>query len=126
MRSGERVATLLGAVALAVGLGACGDDGGGDDPVARGGEIARDVGCMACHDTGTTTRIGPGWGATWGTEAELTDGRTVVVDEEFLRTAVADPNADVRVGFEPSMPRVPLSDEEIDDVTAYLRDVSGG
>ena len=125
MRSTERLAALVGASALVIGLGACGGDGG-DDPVARGEEIARDVGCMACHDSGTTTRIGPGWGGTWGTEVELTDGRTVVVDEEFLRTAIADPNADVRAGFEPSMPRVPLSDEEIDDVTAYLRDVAGG
>lgn len=117
-----RVAVWLGLFPLLVA--ACG--GGGDDPVARGERIAGDVGCTACHDTGTSTRIGPGWGDTWGTEVELVDGRTVTVDEEFLRRAVVDPNADVRAGFAPSMPRVPLTDEEIADVTAYLRDLAGG
>jgi cytochrome c oxidase subunit II len=106
-------------------LAACGG-GGGDDPVARGRDIVEDVGCTACHDTGTATRIGPGWGETWGTEVPLEDGRTLVVDEEFLRRAVVDPMADVREGFRPGMPQVPLTDEEIDDVTAYLRDLAGG
>ena len=59
-------------------------------------------------------------------EVELADGRTVVVDEAFLRRSVTDPTADVRGGFPPSMPRVPLSDAELDDVTAYLRDLAGG
>lgn len=108
----------------ALALAACG--GGDDDPAAAGKEIARDVGCMACHDSGTSTRIGPGWGGTWGEEVELEDGRTVVVDEEYLRRSITDPTADVRAGFPPSMPRVPLSDEEIDQVVAYLRQVAGG
>lgn len=114
------------AVAVVVLGAAAGCGGDADDPVARGEEIARDVGCMACHDTGTTTRIGPGWGDTWGQEIELDDGRTVAVDEAYLRRSITDPTADVRAGFPPSMPQVPLSDGEIDDVTAYLRHLAGG
>jgi cytochrome c oxidase subunit 2 len=112
--------------ALVLLLAAACSESGGDDPVARGAALADDVGCAACHDAGTATRIGPGWADTWGTEVELEDGRTVVVDEEFLRRAITDPTADVRAGFPPSMPQVPLTDEEVDDLTAYLRDLAGG
>lgn len=118
---GARALAVVGATVLAA---SCGGDG--DDAAARGERIATDVGCTACHDTGTTTRIGPGWGDTWGDEVELDDGRTVVVDEEYLRRSILEPTADVRAGFPPSMPRIPLSDEELDDVTAYLRELAGG
>jgi cytochrome c oxidase subunit II len=110
--------------ALLLATAACGD---GDDPaVARGRAIAQDVGCTSCHSTGTNDGLGPGWGGTWGTERELDDGTTVEVDEAYLRRSVTDPDAEVVAGFNPIMPRVHLSDEELDDVVAYLREVAGG
>jgi cytochrome c oxidase subunit 2 len=102
----------------------CGEDRP-SGAVARGEAIAEDVGCMACHSTGTDAKIGPGWGEIWGTEVELADGRTVTVDEDYLRRAITDPGADVVSGFQLAMPRVPLSDEEVEALTAYLRWVSG-
>lgn len=119
----RRCLAVAGALVAVVGSSAC---GGGDDPAAAGEEVAREVGCMACHDSGTSTRIGPGWGGTWGDEIELEDGRVVVVDEEYLRRSITDPTADVRAGFPASMPRIPLTDEEVDQVVAYLRQVAGG
>jgi cytochrome c oxidase subunit II len=119
------VAASLGALVLAGALTACGEDRASGD-VGRGEAIAQDVGCMACHSTGTDTKIGPAWGGIWGTEVELEDGRTVVVDEDYLRRSITDPEADVVSGFQLAMPRVPLSDEEIDALVAYLRSVSGG
>jgi cytochrome c oxidase subunit 2 len=104
--------------------GACSEDR--DGPTARGEAIADDAGCMACHSTGTDAKIGPGWGGIWGTEVELTDGRTVTVDEEYLRRSIIDPGAGVVAGYQLAMPQVPLSDEEIDALTAYVRDVAGG
>ena len=108
-------------VALAVMVGSC-----GDDAVDRGRAIAMDVGCTSCHSTGADDGIGPGWGGIWGTERELDDGTTVVVDEDYLRRSVTDPDAEVVAGWEPIMPRISLSDDELDDVVAYLREVTGG
>lgn len=122
-RRSRRCLAVAGALVAVVGSSACGGD---DDPAAAGEEVAREVGCMACHDSGTSTRIGPGWGDTWGDEIELEDGRVVVVDEEYLRRSITDPTADVRAGFPASMPRIPLTDEEVDQVVAYLRQVAGG
>jgi len=80
---------------------------------------------MSCHSTGTDTKIGPPWGGLWGSEVELADGRTVTVDEAYLRRSITEPDADVVAGYPLSMPRVPLSDEEVDALTTYLRWVSG-
>ena len=124
-RASRRAATGLLALAAAAVLVGCGEDREGGE-VSRGQAIAEDAGCMACHSTGTDAKIGPAWGGIWGTEVELADGRTAVVDEEYLRRSITDPEADVVSGFQLAMPRVPLSDEEVDALVAYLRDVSGG
>ena len=123
-RSHRPLAGVLAVTTIVAVLGGCGDDG--DDPVARGRAIAEDVGCTACHSTGTDDRLGPGWGGIWGTERELADGGTVVVDEDYVRRSITRPDAEVVTGFTTRMPRVPLTDEEIDDLTSYLREVTGG
>ena len=117
------IGALLGSAALVVS--GCGEDRASGE-VSRGQAIAEDVGCMACHSTGTDAKIGPAWGGIWGTEVELADGRTVTVDDEYLRRSVVDPDADVVAGYQLSMPRVPLTDDEVDALVAYLRSVSGG
>jgi cytochrome c oxidase subunit II len=120
-----RAVAVLSALAVTGAITSCGEDRA-DEEVSRGRAIAEDVGCMACHSTGTDAKIGPGWGGIWGTEVELADGRMVTVDEEYLRRSIVDPGADVVAGYQLSMPRVPLSDEEVDALVAYLRSVSGG
>lgn len=107
-----------------VGLGACG--GEADGAVRRGEALARDVGCQSCHSTGTDDGLGPGWGGIWGTERELVDGTTVVVDEAYLRRSIVDPGAEVVAGYDQIMPTLAVSDDELDDLVAYLREVSGG
>ena len=109
---------------LGFGLVGCGDDG--DPQVARGRAIAQDVGCLSCHSTGTTDGLGPGLGGIWGTERQFEDGTVAVVDEAYLRRSVVDPDAQVVAGFLPIMPALALSDAELDDVVAYLREVTGG
>ena len=50
----------------------------------------------------------------------------MVVDEEYLRRSVVDPSADIVAGYRQMMPTIAMSDAELDDVVAYLREVSGG
>jgi cytochrome c oxidase subunit II len=119
-----RAVVALSTLVVTGTLMSCGEGRAGGE-VSRGRAIAEDVGCMACHSTGTDAKIGPAWGDIWGTEVELADGRTVTVDEEYLRRSIVDPGADVVAGYQLSMPRVPLSDEEVDALVAYLRSVSG-
>jgi cytochrome c oxidase subunit 2 len=119
------VGAVAAALAAAAVLASCGDDGG-DPAVARGRDIAQDVGCLSCHSTGTSDGLGPGLGGIWGSERTFEDGTTAVVDEAYLRRSIREPDAQVVDGFMPIMPRLSLTDAELDDVVAYLRDVTGG
>lgn len=110
------------AVVLLAGCG--GDDS--DPAVARGRAVAQDVGCLSCHSTGTDDGLGPGLGGIWGEDRTFADGTTGVVDENYLRRSVLDPDAQVVEGFQPIMPQLHLTDEEFEGVVAYLRDVAGG
>jgi cytochrome c oxidase subunit II len=123
-RTSRRVTVATLAALLALGGTGCGDDT--DPQVARGAAIAQDVGCLSCHSTGTTDGLGPGLGGIWGTERQLADGTSVVVDEAYLRRSILEPDAQVVAGFQAIMPAILLSDAELDDVVAYLRDVTGG
>lgn len=114
---------LVTVVATTIVASGC---GGGGDAVSRGEAVARDVGCMSCHSTGTASGIGPAWGGIWGTERALVDGSTVVVDEAYLRRSIVDPDVEVVAGYRPIMPALALSDAELDDIVAYLREVTGG
>jgi cytochrome c oxidase subunit II len=93
---------------------------------ARGREVARQNGCTACHSTDGRDAIGPTWAGLYGSEVELDDGTTVTADEEYLTTAIQEPDAQLRAGFRPVMPERPLSDDDLAAVLAYLREIGGG
>lgn len=116
---------LAGTVLL---ISACSTTGKSAEAKAadRGEALVREFGCAGCHAKDETDGLGPGWGNIWGTERALEDGRSVLVDREYLRRSVADPGAEIVQGFLPRMPLFPLSDEELDDISVYLQYVTGG
>ena len=111
-------------------LGACGgsgsDGGGGGLSAAgeRGQDISRRNGCASCHGTDGQGGIGPAWVDLYGAEVELDDGTTVIADEDYLARAISDPGAEKVKDATVAMPSNGLSDEEIADVIAYIRDLS--
>lgn len=135
-RSGRSPITVMvvGMVSLvfALGLGACGEDS--DEPAAvvlspageRGKTVAEGNGCVHCHSSSGSRSTGPTWQGLAGTEITLTDGTTVMADDDYLRRAILDPRAEVRDGFPDIMPAAysGLSDDEVDDLLALLWDLS--
>ena len=67
--------------------------------------------------------MGPSWKGLWQKNESLMGGKTVVVDEDYLKRSMMDPAADVVAGFQPVMPvyKGVLSDKEIGAVIAYIR-----
>lgn len=122
------LSSLLGAALV---LAACGDDEGADQTAttelsalaAEGRDLARSYGCQGCHPTSADRGIGPTWRGLAGSEVELSDGRTVVADRDYLRRSILDPGADTRSGFM-SMPRFDLDDEEVDAMVAYIESLA--
>lgn len=121
---------LVGAaLAAAVVLAGCGDDGTFENGLGaaaqRGRQLAQDRGCSNCHTANGDPSTGPTWLGIWGTEVTLDDNRTVTVDHDYVARSVRDPQADIVDGFGPVMPSFELTDDEIDDLVAYLQALGG-
>jgi len=55
-----------------------------------------------------------------GSEVELSDGTTVVADEAYLFESIRDPAARIVDGYSVQMPRNSLTDDEIDEIVAFI------
>lgn len=115
MRTTVRAILLVGAILVVV---ACGDSGSTDD--LTGEELFVEIGCQACH-TDANTNLAPTLVGIWGSDVTLEDGRTVSVDEAYVRRSITDPGADIVDGFEARMPTFGLSESEVDRLVEYVR-----
>ena len=124
-----RHALALFAAALTLTASACSDDPKVDLSAdgALGKEVAANVGCMACHSTNGSTLVGPSWKGLSGETVTLKGGDEVTIDAEYLRRAVRDPNAERRDDAKGQMPmfdEARLTDDELDQIVAYIEDLS--
>jgi cytochrome c oxidase subunit 2 len=91
-----------------------------------GRELLEKFGCLGCHSLDGTPKVGPTLKGIWGRSVTVqTDGkeRTITVDDAYLRRSIREPKADIVKGFPPAMPAIPMSDAELESVTAYLKEV---
>ncbi|SFM32534.1 cytochrome c oxidase subunit II [Variovorax sp. OV329] len=89
--------------------------------VEKGRQLADARGCMACHTIDGSPRVGPTWKGLYGKSETMADGSTEKVDEAYLRGFILDPQAKKVKGFPPVMPKLPLSDEEVSALVAYIQ-----
>jgi cytochrome c oxidase subunit 2 len=92
-----------------------------------GESLARRNGCISCHTITGAAGAGPTWLGLFGKKETLADGSTVLVDEEYLRESITDPNAKIVRGFAADiMPqdfREKLTDKQIVALIEYIRTV---
>ena len=82
-------------------------------------------GCGACHKTDNTNLVAPSWKGLFGkTEKVIENGKdkAIIVDEAYIRESIKTPQQKLTVGFEKTpMPIFPVTDEEIDQLIAYIK-----
>jgi cytochrome c oxidase subunit II len=93
-------------------------------PVGQGRALAAAKGCVACHSIDGSPRVGPTWKDLFGKTENMRDGSTAFVDDAYLRAFIRDPQARGVKGFAPVMPKIPLSDEEVAALVAYIKSLS--
>jgi len=69
-------------------------------PEERGIEWATEFGCTACHSADGAVMAGPTWQGIFGLEEHLADGSTIVVDEDYIRKSILNPEIQIVAGFE--------------------------
>jgi cytochrome c2 len=94
------------------------------DLAAQGGQLANELGCLACHSKGTDRVVGPGWARLYGAQRALVDGTTVTADDAYLIDSIVHPDAhvvrDYPPGVMPSYETVTTA-EQRDALVAYIR-----
>ncbi len=72
--------------------------------VEYGAQLYQQFACFTCHTTDGSKSIGPTFKGLFGKEEVLEDGTTVVVDENYLRESILDPQAKIVKGYPSVMP----------------------
>lgn len=95
--------------------------------VTQGKEIATKNGCLACHSIDGTKLVGPTLKGLYGSEATVTtDGkkRTVMVDDDYLKTSIYDPNHDIPDGYQANVMvsyKSLINDKDLTALIAYIK-----
>lgn len=93
--------------------------------VSQGQALYQSKGCVACHTVDGSPRVGPTWKGLYGKQETMQDGSTALVDEAYLRSFILDPQARSVKGFQPIMPKIALSDEELAALLTYIQSLGG-
>ena len=101
--------------------------GGGEGSMAsQGQKLFQQYGCSTCHLFDEQGRC-PNLKGLFGSRVLLSDGRTVVADEAYVRDKLLDPNATIPAGFSkdimPTFQGV-LSEEQILELTEYIKSLA--
>jgi len=92
--------------------------------VLEGAELFQANGCNACHSLEGDRKIGPSLRGVFGTDAELNDGSTVLIDEAYLVESILQPDAKRVAGYdEAAMPNYEdlVSAEDARALAEYIK-----
>ena len=93
--------------------------------VEQGKQLTQSKGCIACHSVDGSKVLGPTFKGLYGSTVELSDGKSVSADENYLRESIEKPQAKIVKGFSPVMPTFQgqVSEIEMNALIAYIKSV---
>jgi cytochrome c oxidase subunit 2 len=96
-------------------------------PGSEGLAIMKARGCNACHSSDGTKIVGPSYRGIFGEQqVVIRDGKeiTVTVDEEYIKNAIFDPNAEIVKGYPKGLMQSykgSISDADIEKIIEYIK-----
>jgi cytochrome c oxidase subunit 2 len=92
---------------------------------ANGRQLFQQLGCASCHRS-NGQGVGPNLEGVFGKPVQLSDGRTVVADENYVRNQILNPGAQTVAGYKPIMPSFQgqVSEDNLDALVAYIKSLA--
>jgi cytochrome c oxidase subunit 2 len=92
-------------------------------PVEAGQILYSRRGCAQCHSVDGTAMVGPSFKNAFGSHQMMTSGEEILVDENYIRESILEPQAKVRSGYRAVMPtyKGQLKDEEISALIQFIK-----
>jgi len=92
----------------------------------EGLELLKIKGCLTCHTINGSPLVGPTFKGMYGKkETVITAGkeRTIIINDEYIKKSLLEPNADIVKGFQPIMPpqKDLLKEKDISQIIEYLK-----
>jgi cytochrome c oxidase subunit 2 len=100
--------------------------GGPSVPLPEAGkQLFASLGCSTCHRFDVQGR-GPNLQNAFGKPVLLEDGRTVAMDDNYVRESILNPTAKIVAGFKPVMPTFQglVTDEQLNALVAYVKSLA--
>ena len=87
---------------------------------SNGQRLFKNESCSACHSTGTRRITGPGLAGIYSTAATRDSDLTA---DQYIQQSIRNPGTFIVDGFNNIMPKTyaHLSQDDVDDLTAYLK-----
>lgn len=91
--------------------------------VDQGRNLMQKHGCVACHSSDGSQKIGPSYKGRFGQLVDLEDGTKVKVTENYIRESILNPRMKVVKGFNPVMPTFKglVSEQELNAFVSYIK-----
>jgi cytochrome c oxidase subunit 2 len=99
--------------------------GAGEQSLAQNGQkLFEELACSNCHKSDNTGRC-PNLTELFGKKVQLADGRTVTVDEAYIRESILTPGAKVVAGYQPIMPTFQglVTEENVLQLIEYIKSI---
>jgi cytochrome c oxidase subunit II len=92
-------------------------------PLDLGEKMYNQQGCAGCHSLDGSVKTGPSWKGVFGKTEAMADGTSVVVDENYIKQSLMEPQSQIVKGFPPAMPtfKGKLSDKKIEGIIAFIK-----
>ncbi len=89
-----------------------------------GEKLYQEKGCVGCHSTDGSPRVGPTFKGLLGKSEEVIKAgkeQKIVVDEAFIRNYIQNPNVVKVEGYPPIMPKISMTNEELTALVDYIK-----
>lgn len=101
-------------------------EGEKETPGQQGAKLLEEKGCLGCHTTDGRIEVGPSLKGLLGSKVIVTSSgkeRELIADEEYVKTSILYPDADIVKGFANIMPAQQgnLSESEVNEIIIYLK-----